>query len=159
MGCRVGGSLRILRILRTGTEEEKRSHLRASGKLRKSCRRAADLRAMLRTLVLLRTRCGALDTEVEEVVGGEDKVWTFKTATNRVKVISDVEWPMSRCFRCWNLSHDLPPVEEHFVSFSEAIVRPSWLLLTCSSQPTHTSSVQHVREQRGSSILELNSHV
>lgn len=36
---------------------------------------------MLRTLVLFRTRCGVLDTEVEEDVGGEDKVWTFQADT------------------------------------------------------------------------------
>lgn len=112
---------------------------------------------MLRTLVLFRTRCGVLDTEVEEVVGGEDKVWTFQADTFKQGQgrFLEVEPPISRRFRCWNLSHDLPPVEEHFVSFSEAIVRHSWLLLTCSSQETHISSVQHFREQRGSSILEL----
>lgn len=65
-------------------------------------------------------------------------------------------------FQCWNLSHDLPPVEEHFVSFSEAIVRHSLLLFTCSSQSTHissetgvTSSVQDFRARREKSILEL----
>lgn len=52
---------------------------------RRSCskngfRKVADLRAMLRTLVLLRMRWGVFDTEVDEDVGGEDKVWTFKTA-------------------------------------------------------------------------------
>lgn len=64
-------------------------HLRPSRKLKNGCRKAADLRAMLRTLVLLRMRCGVFDTEAEEVVGGEDKVWTFKTVTfkHRFKVI------------------------------------------------------------------------
>lgn len=48
---------------------------------------------MLRTLVLLRMRCGVFDTEVDEDVGGEDKVWTFKTVTinHRLKVISRAE--------------------------------------------------------------------
>lgn len=40
---------------------------------------------MLRTLVLLRTRWGVLDTELEEEVGGEDKVWTFKTVIKQVQ--------------------------------------------------------------------------
>lgn len=33
---------------------------------------------MLRTLVLLRIRCGCFDTEVEVGAGMEDSVWTFE---------------------------------------------------------------------------------
>lgn len=36
---------------------------------------------MLRTLVLLRMRCGCFDTEVEVGGGIEDSVWTLKTKT------------------------------------------------------------------------------
>lgn len=36
------------------------------------------MRAMLRTLVLLRMRCGGFDTEVEVGGGIEDSVWTLK---------------------------------------------------------------------------------
>lgn len=37
------------------------------------------MRAMLRTLVLLRMRCGCFDTEVEVGGGMEDSVWTLET--------------------------------------------------------------------------------
>lgn len=39
------------------------------------------LRAMLKTLVLLRMRCGCLDTEVELRGGTADSVWTLKKTT------------------------------------------------------------------------------
>lgn len=133
------------------TKKEERCsirHLRPPRKLRKGCRKAADLRAMLRTLVLLRTRWGVLDTEVEELVGGEDKVWTFKTFKNRVTVTFRSETTQLHQRR--NLSHDLPPVEEHFVSFPEAIMRHSWLLFTCSRQSTQRNR-RHKKQQRSCS--------
>lgn len=43
----------------------------------------AYLRAMLRTLALLRMRCGCFDTEVEEEGGIADSVWTFKKEKNQ----------------------------------------------------------------------------
>lgn len=40
---------------------------------------------MLRTLALLRMRCGCFDTEVEEEGGITDSVWTFKKLNKRLK--------------------------------------------------------------------------
>lgn len=69
LGSRVGGSLRILRILQATTNSfyhpaPNCHHLQTGGA------NVRYLRAMLRTLVLLRTRCGCLEeVEVEEQEG------------------------------------------------------------------------------------------
>lgn len=70
LGCRVGGSFRILRILQATTNS---SHHHPAPNCHRSQTGGAIvryLRAMLRTLVLLRTRCGCLEeVEVEEQEG------------------------------------------------------------------------------------------
>lgn len=63
---------------------------------------------------------------------------------HRLKVTSRAE--INVLHRVKNLSHDLPAIEEHFVSFSEAIVRHTWLFFTCSSESTQISS------EKGSSL-------
>lgn len=80
LGCRVGGSLRILRIL----QETKNAsyHPAANCHRLEACGATVRyLRAMLRTLVLLRTRCGCLEVmeEEQEGEGGmEESVWTLR---------------------------------------------------------------------------------
>lgn len=101
---------------------------------------------MLRTFVLLRVRCGCFDTDVEDEGGVEDSVWTLEKKVEKMLHWVQVFFPFLNHWRhssnvflhlnmpkeaktIGNLSHDLPSIEEHFVTFSEAILRNAWLLL------------------------------
>lgn len=78
--------MRILRILLEQKHIIRRQLKRRFFKKAKNHRSGAYLRAMLKTLVLLRMRCGCFDTELEEEGGVEESVWTFEK-TNMIIIL------------------------------------------------------------------------